>query len=132
MAHVPLSSASLDTLAVSAHDERADLSAVRNNLFDGEAIDRIYRGRGSDVQLLALTSQRIMMIERTAWGGQLALTSIPYGRVTAVSYLAEDNQPIDVATTIGIRVASLSFKLKCVDVDQAQQAHDLISWTLLH
>ncbi|MDX6585123.1 MAG: hypothetical protein QOI10_4307 [Solirubrobacterales bacterium] len=132
MAQVPLSSASLDTLAASAHDERADLSAVRNNLFDGEAIDRIYRGRGSDVQLLALTSQRIMMIERTAWGGQLALTSIPYGRVTAVSYLAEDNQPIDVATTIGIRVASLSFKLKCVDVDQAQQAHDLISWTLLH
>jgi hypothetical protein len=132
MAQVPLSSASLDTLAVSAHDERADLSAVRNNLFDGEAIDRIYRGRGPDVQLLALTSQRIMMIERTAWEGQLALTSIPYGRVTAVSYLAEDNQPIDVATTIGIRVASLSFKLKCVDVDQAQQAHDLISWTLLH
>jgi hypothetical protein len=132
MAQVPLISASLDTLAASAHDERADLSAVRNNLFDGEAIDRIYRGRGSDVQLLALTSQRIMMIERTAWEGQLALTSIPYGRVTAVSYLAEDNQPIDVATTIGIRVASLSFKLKCVDVDQAQQAHDLISWTLLH
>jgi hypothetical protein len=132
MAQVPLSSASLDTLAASAHDERADLSAVRNNLFDGEAIDRIYRGRGSDVQLLALTSQRIMMIERTAWEGQLALTSIPYGRVTAVSYLAEDNQPIDVATSIGIRVASLSFKLKCVDVDQAQQAHDLISWTLLH
>lgn len=132
MAQVPLSSASLDTSAVTAHDGRADLSAVRNNLFDGEAIDRVYRGHGSGVQLLALTSQRIMMVERTTWQGRLALTSIPYGRVTAVSYLAEDNQPIDVATTIGIRVASLSFKLKCVDVDQAQQAHDLISWTLLH
>jgi hypothetical protein len=132
MAQVPLSSASLDTYAVSAHDERADLSAVRSNLFDGEAIDRVYRGHGSGVQLLALTSQRIMMVERTTWDGRLALTSIPYGRVTAVSFLAEDNQPIDIATTIGIRVTSLAFELNCADAEQARQAHDLISWTLLH
>jgi len=132
MAQVPLSSASLDTSAVTAHDGRADLSAVRNNLFDGEAIDRVYRGHGSGVQLLALTSQRIMMVERTLWEGRLALTSIPYGRVTAVSYLAEDNQSIDIATTVGIRVASLAFELNCADAEQARQAHDLISWTLLH
>ena len=41
-------------------------------------------------------------------------------------------QPIDLATTIGIRVTSLAFELNCADAAQARQAHDLISWSILH
>jgi hypothetical protein len=136
MAQVPMSSTSMDAYPISevagAPDQRADLAAVRNNLFDGEAVDRVYRGHGPGVQLLAVTSQRIMMVERTAWDGRLALTSIPFGRLTAVSFLADENHPIDHATTIGIRVTSLAFELKCSDAEQAREAHDLISWTLIH
>jgi hypothetical protein len=108
------------------------LAAVRDNLFHSEAIDRVYRGRGSGIQLLALTGQRIMMVERTTWSGRLALTSIPYGRVSAVSLLAEDDQPIDRASTIGIRVTSMAFELNCANAAQARQAHDLITWSILH
>jgi hypothetical protein len=132
VAQVPLSSASSDLSSVTANDEHSDLAAVRNNLFHSEAIDRVYRGRGSGIQLLALTGQRIMMVERTTWAGRLALTSVPYGRVSAVSLLAEDDQPIDMATTIGIRVTSLAFELNCGNAPQAQQAHDLITWSILH
>jgi hypothetical protein len=136
MAQVPMSSTKLDTYPVSAvagaRDQRADLAAVRGNLFDGEAVDRVYRGHGPGVQLLAVTSQRIMMVETSAWGGRLALTSVPFGRLTAVSFLADENHPIDRATTIGIRVTSLAFELVCADAEQAREAHDLISWTLIH
>jgi hypothetical protein len=123
----------LDISSIATGDDHAaDYTAVRNNVFDGESIDRVYRGHGDGVQLLALTGRRIMMVERTAWGGRLALTSIPYGRITAVSFLADDDHPIDAATTIGIRVTSLSFEMHCADATQAGQAHDLISWTMLH
>ena len=125
-----MSSANISSIAT--HADPADLAAVRNNIFDGESIDRLYRGYGDGIQLLALTGRRIMMVERTAWAGRLALTSIPYGRVTAVSFLADDDHPIDAATTIGIRVASLSFEMHCADAAQASQAHDLISWTMLY
>jgi len=125
-----LSSANISS--ITTHDDPADLAAVRNNIFDGESIDRLYRGHGEGIQLLALTGRRIMMVERTAWAGRLALTSIPYGRVTAVSFLADDDHPIDAATTIGIRVTSLSFEMHCADATQASQAHDLISWTMLY
>jgi hypothetical protein len=132
IALVPLSSASLDISSIATNEDRADYAAVRNNVFDGESIDRVYRGHGDGVQLLALTGRRIMMVERTAWAGRLALTSIPYGRITAVSFLADDDHPIDAATTIGIRVTSLSFEMHCADATQASQAHDLISWTMLY
>jgi hypothetical protein len=108
-----LSSANISSIAT--HAAPADLAAIRNNIFDGEPIDRLYRGHGDGdgdgdgIQLLALTGRRIMMVERTAWAGRLALTSVPYGRVTAVSFLADDDHPIDATTTtIGIRVTSLS------------------------
>jgi hypothetical protein len=140
MAQMPTNSNSIDTHpapnvtgnVTATHDERANLAAVHSNLYEGEAVHRIYRGHGSSVELLAVTSLRIMLIERTAWGDRLALTSVPFSRITAVSLLAEDNRPIDGATTVGIRVASLTFTLTCADAAQAQEAHDLINWPLYH
>jgi hypothetical protein len=144
MAQMPTNSNSTDTHpapnvtgnvtgnVTAAHDERANLAAIHSNLYDGEAVHRIYRGHGSGAELLAVTSLRIMLIERTAWGDRLALTSVPFSRITAVSLLAGNNQPIDSTTTVGIRVASLTFTLSCADAGQAREAHDLINWPLYH
>lgn len=104
MGQIPTRSPNLDTYPISdvvgAHDPRADLAAIRNNLFDGEAIEQVYRGNGSGIELLAVTNLRIMLVEQTVWKGRIALTSIPYGRLTAVSFMADDDHPIDRAITI--------------------------------
>ena len=120
------------THAPASHDEHVHLAAIRATLYDGEAIHRIYRGHGSGVDLLAVTSQRLIMIERTVWDGQLALTSVPFSRVTAVSLVTQGDQEIDRASTVGFRVTSISFVLHCADAEQAREAHDLINWPLFH
>jgi hypothetical protein len=52
--------------------------------------------------------------------------------VTALSFLADDEHPIDQAVTVGIRVQSLAFEVEFGDADQAREAHDLITWSVLH
>jgi len=136
MAHVPMSQTNLDAYPnsglSSVHDERVDLLAVRKNLFDGEAVDRVFRARGSTVELLAVTTQRIIMVERVAWDGRIALTSVPFGRVSAVSLMADDQHSIDEAVVLGFRVQSLAFELNLGDPVRAREAHDLLMWALLH
>jgi len=73
-----------------------------------------------------------MMVESQSPRGRLALTSIPFVRVTSVSFLAEQGEPLDLATTIGIRVLATTFELRCLNADEARGAHDLISWNLTH
>jgi hypothetical protein len=115
-----------------SHDERVHLAAIHDTLYDGEMVHRLYRGHRGGIDLLAVTSQRIIMMERTAWDGHLALTSVPFSRVTAVSLLAQGDLDIDQATTVGLRVTSLSFLLHCADADEAREAYDLINWPLYH
>jgi hypothetical protein len=73
-----------------------------------------------------------MMVESQSVEGRLALTSVPFARVTSVSFLAERGEPLDFASTIGIRVLATVFELHCVGPDEAREAHDLISWNLTH
>jgi hypothetical protein len=136
MANVPPRRSSLDTYPASEvvprYDEQAELVAVRDNLFDNETVDKVFQGRPPGVQLLAVTNQRIMMVERTTWDGRCALTSVPFGRVSAVSLLSDDEHPIDEPVALGIRVQSLGFVMELGDAEQTREAHDLITWALLH
>jgi hypothetical protein len=134
MARVPRSATDLDAYpsVQVGYDERADIAAVLDNLFDGEAVDRVYRGLAPGIQLLAVTNRRLMMVESQSVEGRLALTSVPFARVTSVSFLAERGEPLDFASTIGIRVLATVFELHCVGPDEAREAHDLISWNLTH
>lgn len=136
MALTPMSGTSLDTYPPPepgpAHDDRADMAAVWDNLFDGEAVDRVFRGRAPGIELLAVTNKRLMLVESTSYQGRIALTSVPFARVTWVSFLAPLDQPLDRARTIGIRVISAMFELHCANASQAREAHDLISWNLTH
>ncbi|HEY2204367.1 MAG TPA: hypothetical protein VGH99_07820 [Pseudonocardia sp.] len=136
MAYTPMSHVGLDTFPSDDHgpfyDHRADLIAVQGNLFDGEAIHRSYRGRPPGVQLLAVTSRRLMMIEAITFKGRTALSSIPFGRVTSVHFLSTEDQPIETTRVVGIRVMTALFEFEAVDAEQAREAHDLVVWSVTH
>ena len=115
-----------------AHDDRPEIAAVYDNLFDGETVDRIFRGGPAGIELLAVTNKRLMSVDPFSYEGRVALTSTPLARVTWVSFLAPLDQPLDRAQTVGIRVISVMFELHCANATQAREAHDLISWNLTH
>jgi hypothetical protein len=112
-------------------DVPSDIAVIRDNAFDSERIDGIYRGSETGIRLLAVTSRRLMMVESTSWEGQIALTSVPFARVTSVGLLASADGSLATSTVVGIRVQSAHYELNCDNAEVAREAHDLIAWTLV-
>lgn len=135
MARVPMSPAAADlTCAVTqppAADTQADLGMVYDSLFDGEQLLGVYRGRETGVRLLAVTNRRLMMVETTSCERRRALTSVPFGRVTSVSYLAAEDEALANSTVVGLRVMGTLYELGCANEDEAHELHDLVIWHLV-
>lgn len=112
-------------------DDRTDLTVIYDSLFDGEALDGVYRGCEDGVRLLAVTNRRLMMVENTSCDDRRALTSVPYGRVTSVSYLASGDECVAHSTTVGIKVLSTLYELGCRAEEEARELHDLVAWHLV-
>jgi hypothetical protein len=91
VALTPMGGPSLDTYPPAEPrpaygDQANDIAAMYDNLFDDEAVDRIFRGRPPGIELLAVTNKRLMFLDCTSYEGRVALTSAPFGRVTSVSF----------------------------------------------
>ena len=134
MAHIPMSPAmdvSCASVQAPAAESRTDLAVIHDSLFDGEALDGVYRGCEAGVRLLAVTNRRLMMVETTSCDDRRALTSVPYGRVTSVCYLASSDECVAGSTTVGIKVLLTLYELGCKEEEQARELHDLIAWHLV-
>lgn len=137
MAQVPMiptaSAISSPVACTPLQDDRPELGLIYASLFDSEQLDGVYRGSETGVRLLAVTNRRLMMVESTSQGERLALTSVPFARVTSVCYLSTSAaKSVAAPTTVGIRVlATTHYELHCRTEDQARELHDLISWHLV-
>ncbi len=134
MAETPMRSSEIDTYpppeSGPVGDVATDLEAIHGNLFDGEAIDATFRGEEPGMQLLAITSRRLMMVESTTHDGYRALTSVPFGRVMTVSFLASGASPLGASHTVGFSVMQGKYRIVCRNTEEARQAHDLLIWTI--
>lgn len=134
MAHIPMSPAvdlSCPGAQAPVTDARTDLTVIYDSLFDGEALDGVYRGCEDGVRLLAVTNRRLMMVETTSCDDRRALTSVPYGRVTSVCYLAGSDECVAGSTTVGVKVLLTLYELGCRAEEEARELHDLIAWHLV-
>jgi hypothetical protein len=127
----PAMDVSCANLQAPAAESRTDLAVIHDSLFDGEALDGVYRGCEAGVRLLAVTNRRLMMVETTSCDDRRALTSVPYGRVTSVCYLASSDECVAGSTTVGIKVLLTLYELGCKEEEQARELHDLIAWHLV-
>jgi hypothetical protein len=127
----PAMDVSCASVQAPAAESRTDLAVIHDSLFDGEALDGVYRGCEAGVRLLAVTNRRLMMVETTSCDDRRALTSVPYGRVTSVCYLASSDECVAGSTTVGIKVLLTLYELGCKEEEQARELHDLIAWHLV-
>src|SRR5688572_32201906 len=70
------------------HDRRDQLQQIQNGLLQGETIIAVYDAVGIGTGFIGLTDRRVILQDRSFVGKRLALTSIPYAKVTAVSIVS--------------------------------------------
>lgn len=115
-------------------DKRDQLDKIASGLLQGEQIIAVYDAIGAGTGFLGLTNLRLVLQDNSFVGKKVALTSIPYSRVGAVSFVSDRNvlgrfaSSSQIAVTVGAQTYEVSFR----GDDKAKHAHDVILWHLVH
>ena len=83
---------------------------------------------------MGVTDRRVILQDNSFVGKKIALTSIPYSRVTAVSYISNKSMLGKFSSTsdIAISVSGRTYEVEFRGDDKAKHVHDAILWHMLN
>ncbi|MGV9774521.1 PH domain-containing protein, partial [Streptosporangium sp. NPDC003464] len=71
-------------MAQVVYDRKEQLQQIESGLMPGEQIIAVYDAIGAGTGFLGLTDKRVIVQDKSFVGKKIAITSIPYGKVSAV------------------------------------------------
>ncbi|GAB3452266.1 PH domain-containing protein [Kineococcus endophyticus] len=111
-----------------AFDKQEQLDKIQQGLLPGEEVYAVFDAIGAGTGFIGVTSLRVIVQDNSFVGKKVALTSVPYGKVTAVSYVSDKSMfgkfasSSSIAITAGGRVYEVDFR----GDDKARYVHDLV------
>ncbi len=109
-------------------DRQEQLDQILSGLLEDEKVLTVYDAIGVGTGFLALTTRRVIVQDKSFVGKRVALTSIPYARITAVSVLSNKSwvghffSASSIAITVGTHVYDIEFR----GTDKAHYVHNTI------
>ena len=113
-------------------DKQDQFDKIKSNPLGGEFIIAVYDAIGTGTGFIGITNKRVV-IQDNSWGKKIALTSIPYGKISSVSFVSDQSMMGKHFSTSTISVSS-GAKDYVVDfrgADKAAHAHNVILWHAL-
>lgn len=111
-------------------DEGVQYDIIRDSIVAGEQIYGVYASASGGVAMLGVTNKRVILLDTAFSGGRAALITAPFTRITTVSYVSTEDEPI-FSRTIAIQVGRLFYEITCLGPEQAAEIHDIVSWHLM-
>jgi hypothetical protein len=113
-----------------AFDKQEQFDTIVSNLLTGETILAVYDAIGVGTGFIGLTSKRVVLQDNSFVGKKTALTSVPYSKVTAVSFVSDKSMFGKFASTssISVSVGARDYAVDFRGSDKAKHAHDIVLW----
>ncbi len=113
-------------------DKQDQLDRIEAGLLQGEQIIAVYDGIGVGTGFIGLTNRRVVLQDNSFVGKKVALTSIPYNRVNAVSFVSDKSMFGKFASTssVAISVGPRDYEIQFRGEEKAKHAHDVILWNI--
>jgi hypothetical protein len=110
------------------YDRRDQYQQIVSGLLPGENVLAVYDAVGVGTGFIGLTDRRIILQDKSFVGKKLAITSIPYSKVTAVSLVSDKSFAGDFFSTgkIAIHVGTHTYEIDVRGVDKTRHIHNLI------
>jgi hypothetical protein len=114
-------------------DKQDQFDKVVSNLLHGERIIAVYDAIGAGTGFIGVTDKRVVLQDNSFVGKKIALTSIPYARVTAVSFVSNKSMLGKFSSTsdIAISVSGHTYEVSFRGDEKAKQIHDIVLWHML-
>ncbi|MFI6322854.1 PH domain-containing protein [Nonomuraea sp. NPDC050556] len=110
------------------YDRREQLKQIESGLMRGEQIIAVYDAIGAGTGFLGLTDRRVIVQDKSFVGKRVAITSIPYSKVSAVSVVSNKSIAGNFFSSgaIAIHVGTHTYEVEFWGSEKAHHVHDVI------
>ena len=110
------------------YDNKGQLQQIQSGLLEGETIIAVYDAIGAGTGFIGLTNRRIIIQDKSFVGNRVAITSIPYGKVSSVSVVSNKSWAGQFFSTgtIAITVGTHTYEVEFRGSDKTHHVHNVI------
>jgi hypothetical protein len=110
------------------YDNKGQLQQVESGLLEGEKVIAVYDAIGAGTGFIGLTTRRIIVQDKSFVGKRVAITSIPYSKVSSVSVVSNKSWAGQFFSTgtIAITVGTHTYEVEFRGSDKAHHVHNVI------
>jgi hypothetical protein len=110
------------------HDKAEQLQQIQSGLLEGEEIIAVYDAVGVGTGFIGLTDRRVIIQDKSFAGKRVAITSIPYSKVTSVSVVSNKSWAGSFFSTgaIAIHVGTHSYEVEFRGSQKTHHVHNVI------
>lgn len=110
------------------YDRKEQLEQVNSGLLQGERVLAVYDAIGAGTGFLGLTDKRVIVQDKSFVGRRVALTSIPYSKITSVSVVSNKSWAGSFFSSgsIAINVGTHSYEVEFRGHEKSHYVHNVI------
>src|SRR5215211_1034038 len=111
-------------MAKTVYDRREQFQQIHSGLLEGEQIIAVYDAIGAGTGFIGLTDRRVILQDKSFAGKKVAITSIPYAKITAVSIVSNKSWAGQFFSTgsIAIHVGTHTYEVELRGVDRHRRS----------
>jgi hypothetical protein len=109
-------------------DRQDQLQQIQSGLMDGEQILAVYDAIGTGTGFMGLTDRRVIIQDKSFVGKKVAITSIPYSKITSVSVLSNKSWAGSFFSTgsIAVHVGTQTYEVDFRGNEKSHHVHNII------
>lgn len=110
------------------YDRKEQLQQIQSGLLPGEQVIAVYDAVGVGTGFLALTDRRVIVQDKSFVGKRVAITSIPYAKITSVSVVSNKSWAGQFFSSgaIAINVGTHSYEVEFRGTEKSHHVHNVI------
>ncbi len=114
-------------------DKQEQYDRIAEGLLPGEQILFVYDAIGAGTGFIGVTDRRIVIQDNSFVGKKTALTSVPYTRVNAVSFVSDKSMfgKFASSSTIALSAGGQTYEVQFRGDEKARHVHDAVLGRML-
>ncbi|NUT36758.1 MAG: hypothetical protein HOV79_27195 [Hamadaea sp.] len=110
------------------YDREDQFRQIQSGLMEGERILAVYDATGVGTGFLGLTDRRVIIQDKSFVGKKVAITSIPYAKITSLSVVSNKSWAGSFysSASIAINVGTHTYEMDFRGTHKGQHVHNVI------
>ncbi|RPH76187.1 MAG: hypothetical protein EHM88_20160 [Candidatus Rokuibacteriota bacterium] len=118
------------TQAQPVFDKPEQLQQIQSGLVEGESIIAVYDAIGAGTGFIGLTNHRVIIQDKSFVGKKVAITSIPYSKITSVSVVSNKSWAGNFFSSgsIALNVGMQTYEVELRGDQKSHHVHSVLLW----